>query len=90
MSVPRRVRELVFERDRYTCRYCGLPITVLRRWHDPLQRWIGLIHLDHIVPKCKGGTDDLKNLVTACQPCNLAKYDREAEPIPLERIHALD
>lgn len=33
-------------------------------------------HVDHVVPKSRGGTDDPTNLVSACQPCNYAKHDR--------------
>lgn len=29
---------------------------------------------DHIVPRVKGGTDDLDNLVLACRPCNTTKH----------------
>ena len=35
-----------------------------------------LLHVDHVIPRAQGGTDELDNLVTACPPCNLAKYDR--------------
>lgn len=31
--------------------------------------------VDHIVPKCKGGTNDWENLVTACERCNNMKSD---------------
>ena len=32
-------------------------------------------NVDHIVPVSKGGTNDLDNLVTACEQCNLGKSD---------------
>ncbi len=31
--------------------------------------------IDHVVPRAAGGRTDHKNLVTACWPCNYAKYD---------------
>ena len=31
---------------------------------------------DHVIPKARGGTDDLANLVPACRACNSAKRDR--------------
>lgn len=33
------------------------------------------MHLDHVVPRSRGGPDDPTNLVTACAPCNLSKND---------------
>lgn len=48
------------------CAYCG-------RSDRPLCR-------DHRVPLCRGGTDDISNIVPACRPCNSAKHkqtDRE-------------
>lgn len=30
-------------------------------------------HRDHLVPKSRGGRDDLKNQVPSCEPCNLSK-----------------
>jgi hypothetical protein len=30
-------------------------------------------HVDHIVPKCRGGSDELSNLTLACERCNLMK-----------------
>lgn len=35
--------------------------------------WRDSIHIDHVIPLCKGGTDDLGNLVVACADCNLRK-----------------
>lgn len=34
-------------------------------------------HVDHIVPKAKGGSDDPGNLILACAPCNIRKSDLE-------------
>lgn len=39
------------------CAYCGRPATTM----------------DHIIPKSKGGSDDLTNLVPACFGCNTSK-----------------
>ena len=36
----------------------------------------GLLHLDHIQPYSRGGSDDLDNLQAMCQPCNLSKRSK--------------
>ncbi len=61
MSVSKRTRFEVFKRDSFTCQYCGkkAPDVVL--------------HADHIHPVALGGGDDLTNLITACEGCNLGK-----------------
>lgn len=58
--VPVRVtRREVFMRDDYTCQYCG------RRARD--------LTLDHVIPRCLGGTHVWENVVSACRACNHRK-----------------
>lgn len=45
------------------CRYC----------RKPLDKYT--VTIDHFMPKSKGGTDDLGNLVAACDDCNNRKGD---------------
>jgi hypothetical protein len=54
----------VLARDGFRCRYCGraAPDVVL--------------HVDHIYPKSKGGSDDPSNLGAACADCNTGKRDK--------------
>ena len=40
------------------------------------------LHIDHIIPKIKGGTDTLDNLVTACAECNVGKGTRLSARMP--------
>lgn len=61
--LPPRIRYEVLERDGYACQYCGAKAPAVT------------LHVDHIVPVADGGTDDLSNLVTACEYCNLGKSD---------------
>jgi len=43
----------------------------------PLYR--GVVHIDHFYPVALGGTNDLCNLVLACQTCNLRKAAKNPE-----------
>jgi HNH endonuclease len=61
-SVSPSVRELVLERDGYTCRYCGSKTPPF--------------HLDHVYPFSKGGETSYQNLVTSCEKCNHSKHNK--------------
>lgn len=61
MSLSPRTRFFALKRDGFACRYCG-------RGEPDVQ-----LHVDHIVPRAEGGTDDLGNLITSCSTCNLGK-----------------
>lgn len=62
--IPRGMRHEVFKRDNYTCVECGA------KKEDG-----ATLHIDHIIPVSKGGTDELDNLQTLCSDCNLNKSD---------------
>jgi len=57
-------RKNIFERDRYTCQYCGKQ----RRRPD--------LNLDHVLPKSRGGRSCWENVVLACYACNTRKDNR--------------
>lgn len=56
------LRATVFERDDYTCTYCGARG--------------GTLECDHVIPVAKRGSNALSNLTTACKPCNRSKRDK--------------
>ena len=62
-----RDRETVLMRDGFRCRNCG---------RSPREDGIKL-HVDHIEPWSKGGTNDLETLQALCEECNLGKRDQE-------------
>jgi hypothetical protein len=62
-----RLRDSVLMRDGFRCRHCG---------RNPQEDGIKL-HVDHIEPWSKGGTNDLENLQALCEECNLGKSDQE-------------
>lgn len=57
----------LFVRDKYTCQYCGRHRAELKK-KEFLTR-------DHVHPQSKGGKDEWKNVVTACNKCNNRKAD---------------
>ncbi len=63
--IPAAVRRRVYARDHHTCQYCG-------RGEG---RGVQLV-IDHIYPVARGGTNDIRNLITACAACNAAKGAR--------------
>ena len=56
-------RDLVRRRAHDRCEYCLLP-----QAHSELTH-----HIEHIIAKQHGGSDDLENLALACHRCNLRK-----------------
>jgi 5-methylcytosine-specific restriction enzyme A len=64
IQIPPEVRQYVLERDRFQCQSCGKAAQ-----ETPL-------HIDHIIPLAKGGANDMSNMHTLCQNCNLSKGDR--------------
>jgi hypothetical protein len=49
--------------------------------HQSLQG--ATFHVEHIVPRCKGGTSELGNLAWCCPSCNLHKADRTEVSDPI-------
>ncbi|HEY92782.1 MAG TPA: HNH endonuclease [Dehalococcoidia bacterium] len=74
---PRHERKLtrleVFNRDQYTCQYCGKEIRQLT--------------LDHVIPRHRGGEHTWENVVSACVPCNRHKAGRTPEQAGMRLIH---
>jgi hypothetical protein len=69
--VNKRKRFAVFERDRFTCRYCNRTV-------DQLTTKEHLV-VDHVSPISAGGVAEMDNLLTACTSCNIGKFNRETQ-----------
>lgn len=65
----------VWERDNYICQYCGEDLKEgYRKWLKGLiKRRDAKLTVDHVIPRCKGGTHQDENLVTCCWDCNNKK-----------------
>jgi 5-methylcytosine-specific restriction endonuclease McrA len=73
---PRRERKMtrleIFNRDRYTCQYCG---------HQSRS-----LTLDHVVPRYRGGEHTWENVVSACAACNRRKAGRTPQEANMKLI----
>jgi len=58
------LREKIKQRDKYTCKKCGLSVEV-----EPNL----LLEIDHIIPLSKNGMTTEDNLQTLCWKCNRSK-----------------
>ncbi|HIK16906.1 MAG TPA: HNH endonuclease [Leptolyngbyaceae cyanobacterium M33_DOE_097] len=58
----------ILARDNWTCCSCGRSVK---------QHGITL-HVDHILPRSKGGDDTKQNLQTLCMKCNIGKSNRDS------------
>jgi 5-methylcytosine-specific restriction endonuclease McrA len=85
VHVPRRFRRQVtntflFARDEYRCQFCGRAQGELR-YRECLTR-------DHLVPLSRGGTNDWRNVLTACSTCNTRKGNRLPEEVGMHPLRA--
>jgi 5-methylcytosine-specific restriction endonuclease McrA len=75
---PRRERKMsryeIFNRDKYTCQYCGLQSRHLT--------------LDHVIPRYRGGQHTWENVVSACVACNRKKAGRTPREANMKLIRA--
>lgn len=65
--LPRFRRRAVFNRDNWTCQFCGEALT------KPMAT------IDHVFPQSRGGKTSWDNCVTACKPCNKHKGAKTPE-----------
>lgn len=67
-NTPKKInkssRYFILKRDGFKCRACG---------NTPDK---SPLNIDHIIPKAKGGTDNINNLQTLCFDCNIGKGAR--------------
>lgn len=64
ISSPRFRKWVLFNRDGWTCQYCGINLD----WQT--------ITIDHVIPRSRGGLTTWKNCVASCKKCNWKKGSR--------------
>jgi 5-methylcytosine-specific restriction endonuclease McrA len=70
---PKLTRVEIFNRDHYTCQYCG------KQSHQ--------LTLDHVIPRHQGGKHTWENLVSACAACNRHKAGRTPEEAHMKLLN---
>jgi len=71
----KKLRELVKNRAKGLCEYCKSPANISTSSYS----------MEHIHPKCKGGSDSEDNLAYACQGCNNAKHAKTSGKDPVNK-----
>lgn len=56
-----RRRFKILSKFGFTCQYCGRKAPEV------------ILHIDHIIPRSKGGSNNSENLTVACMDCNFGK-----------------
>lgn len=71
-------RLTVYQKNNFTCVYCGLYFEHSNDYDGKKALHNGTIYLeiDHIYPLSKGGTDDINNKQALCQKCNIKKSNK--------------
>mgnify|MGYP003445899744 FL=1 len=62
------IRWQVFKRDNWRCVSCGV---------KAVENDTVILHVDHILPRSKGGKDEMINFQTLCDKCNLGKSNTD-------------
>lgn len=72
-------RKNIFERDGYTCQYCGIKPPSKRQ----ALKWMeeNSLNLDHVLPRAHGGKTTWDNVVTSCYKCNSKKGSQTLEEL---------
>lgn len=77
MGISQKKRFEILKRDNFVCRYCGAKAPDV------------FLQIDHVIAKSKGGSDDITNLISACEDCNRGKsnkpLDKPVEKVQLEK-----
>jgi len=65
--VNKHKRRQILSKTGGHCAYCGDDLTY---WKDIA--W----HVEHMIPKSRGGSNKLSNLVASCHQCNFSKHTK--------------
>ena len=70
----KKIRNRILDRDIFTCQYCGETSQNTK------------LTIDHIMPYNKGGKTIEDNLITACEECNIGKWNTTIDKNTIPRF----
>ncbi len=62
--------DALIAKDGRRCFYCARRVS-----KNGTRKKGNVLTIDHVIPRALGGSDELSNLVLACEPCNKKKAD---------------
>jgi hypothetical protein len=68
IKVTPGIRWQVFQRDKWRCVSCGV---------KAVENETVILHVDHILPRSKGGKNIIDNYQTLCDKCNIGKSNKD-------------
>lgn len=70
-------RRAIFERDKYRCVLCSKGVTWTRWESRSVLSDTSVGHVDHIIPRARGGQNVPDNLRLTCEYCNESRGARD-------------
>lgn len=71
-SIQRFWKRLSKQQNTFNCFYCSRQV-----FREAPEIAINKATVDHIIPLCLGGTNEIDNLVSSCRECNQIKAMKE-------------
>lgn len=79
-NIPAHVRYSLLDKAKGRCSDCGRTVD-----DDGI-----VLHIDHIIPVCQGGSNNPDNLRVVCAACNLGKVTHDKRDKPKKRVKPED
>lgn len=82
---PKRRRQ-IYDRDGWKCVWCQSHVCNIPK----CTKHTDIATLDHIIPRCCGGTNESTNLITACMKCNRLRGNSYWHDFARERARSFE
>ena len=79
-------KEIIIKKTESHCFYCWRSLTIDI---EKVSKHIRFMTVDHKIPLIRGGTNDIENLVPACDQCNQLKGRRKVSELKIKRTRKI-